>query len=119
MDKERAMLAAQPEATFTYHTPMGDYYKIGRPSLQDWAQWVGRLTRFSPRDDHAHLASSTSVAIQHPRLDRQASGVTTWGPDGCFLYLDVVLSSNYGVFKGTVRLARTAMEFCEKACVYI
>jgi len=43
---------------------MGDYDKIGPSSLQDG---VGRLTRFSPWDDHAHLASSTSVAIQHPR----------------------------------------------------
>jgi len=31
--------------------PMGDYDKIGRPSLQDG---VGRLTRFSPRDDPVH-----------------------------------------------------------------
>ena len=82
MDKEGAMLAAQLEATFTYHTPMGDYYKIGRPSLQDG---VGRLTRFSPWDNHAHLASSTSVAIQHPRPDRRVSSVTRLGPDGCFL----------------------------------
>ena len=118
MDEERAMLAAQPEATFTYHTPMGDYYKIGRPSLQDWAQWVGRLTRFSPRDDHAHLASSTSVAIQHPRPNRRASGVTRLGPAGCFLYFNVVLSSSCGFFRATVCLARTAMEFCLKACVY-
>jgi len=31
-------------------------------------------------------------------------------PDGCFLYFDVVLSSSCGVFRDTVRLARTAME---------
>jgi len=54
------MLAAQLEVLFTYPTPMGDYDKIGRPSLQDG---VGRLTRFSPRDDHVQLPSSTSVAI--------------------------------------------------------
>ena len=42
---------------FTYTTPTGDYDKIWRPSLQDG---VGRLTRFSPWDDHAHLPSSTS-----------------------------------------------------------
>jgi len=53
------MLAVQSEALFTYTTPTGDYDKIGRSS-QDV---VGRLTRFSPRDDHAHLPSSTSVAI--------------------------------------------------------
>jgi len=29
------MLAAQPEVLFTYPSPMGDYDKIGRPSLQD------------------------------------------------------------------------------------
>ena len=30
--------------------------------------------------------SSTSVAIQHPRPDRRASGVTRLGLDGCFLF---------------------------------
>ena len=34
------------------------------------------------------------------------------GPDGCFLYFDVVLSISGGVFRATVRLARTAMEQC-------
>ena len=76
------MLVAQPEVLFTYPTPTGDYDKIEWPSLQDW---VGRLTRFSPRDDHVQLPSSTSVAIQHPRPDFRASGVTRLGPDGCFL----------------------------------
>ena len=57
------MLTEQPEVLFTYPSLMGDYDKIGRPSLQDG---VGRVTRFSSRDDHDHLASSTSVAIQHP-----------------------------------------------------
>jgi len=107
MDEERDMLAAQQEVLFTYPTPTGDYDKIGRPSLQDG---VGRLTRFSPRGDHAHLASSTSAAIQHPRPDHRASGVTRLGPDGCFLYFDVVLSSSCGFFRATVRLARAAME---------
>jgi len=95
---------------------MGDYDKIGRSSLQDG---VGRLTGFSPWDDHAHLASSTSVVIQHPRPNRRASGVSRLGPDGYFLYFDDVLSSGCGVFRVTVRLARTAMEFCVKAYVYI
>ena len=54
------MLAAQSEVLFTYPTPTGDYDKIGRSSLQDG---VGRLTCFSPRDDHVQLPSSTSVAI--------------------------------------------------------
>jgi len=75
------MLAAQPEVLFTYPTPTGDYDKIGRPSLQDG---VGRLTCFSPRDDHGKVAS---VAIQRLRLDRRAAGVTRLGPDGCFLCL--------------------------------
>jgi len=88
---------------------MGNYDKIGRPSLQDG---VGRLTRFSPRDDPVQLPSSTSVAIQLPLLDRRAAGVTRLGPDGYFLYFDVVLSISGGVFRATVRLARTAMEQC-------
>ena len=116
MDEERVILVAQPEVFFTYPTPTVDYNKIRRPSLQDR---VRRLTYFSPRDDHAHLPSSTSVVIQDLRPDRRVSGVTRLGPDGCFLYFDVVLSSNCGVFRVTVRLARTAMEFCVKACVYI
>jgi len=66
---------------------MGDYDKIRRPSLQDG---VGLLTRFSPRDDPVQLPSSTSVAIQLPRQDCQAAGVTRLGTDGCFLYFDVV-----------------------------
>jgi len=107
MDEGRAMLTAQPEVLFTYPSPMGDHNKIGRLSLQDG---VGRLTRFSPRDDPVQLPSSTSVAIQLPRPDRQAAGVTTLGPDGCFLYFDVALSSSCGFFRATVLLARTAME---------
>ena len=75
MDEGRSMLAAQPEVLFTYPTPTGDYDKIGRPSLQDG---VGRLTRFSPRDNHGKVVS---VTIQH----RRAAGVTRLGPDGCFL----------------------------------
>ena len=82
MDKGQAMLAAQPEVLFTYPSPMGDYDKIGRPSLQNG---VGRLTRFSPRDDPVQLPSSTSVAIQDPRQDLRGAGVTRLGPDGCFL----------------------------------
>jgi len=42
------MLAAQSEVFFTYPTRTGDYDKIGRTFLQDE---VGRLIRFSPRDD--------------------------------------------------------------------
>jgi len=101
------MLTKQPEVLFTYPSPMGDYHKIGRPSLKDG---VGRLTRFSPRDDPVQLSSSTSVAIQLPRPDRRAVGVTRLGPDGCFLYFDVALSISGGFFRPTVRLARTAME---------
>ena len=33
MDEGRAMLTEQPEVLFTYPSPMGDYDKIGRPSL--------------------------------------------------------------------------------------
>ena len=66
MDEERDMFAAQQEVLFTYPTPTEDYDKI-RGSLQDR---VGRLTRFSPRDDHAYLPFSTYVAIQHSRPDR-------------------------------------------------
>jgi len=73
------MLDAQPEVLFTYPTLTGDYDKIGRPSLQDG---VGRLTRFSPRDNHDKVVS---VAIQRLRLDRRAAGITRLGPDGCFL----------------------------------
>ena len=101
------MVTEQPEVFFTYPSLMGDYDKIGRPSLQDG---VGRLTCFSPRDDRVPLSSSTSVAIQLPRPDHRAAGVTRLGPDGCFLYFDVVLSISGGVFRGTVRLARTTME---------
>ena len=79
MDEGLAMLAAQPEVLFTYPTPMGDYDKIGRPSLHDG---VGCLTRFSPRDEHGKVAS---VCIQRLRPDGQAAGVTRLGPDGCFL----------------------------------
>jgi len=82
MDEGRATLAAQPEVLFKYPSPMGDYEKMGRPSLQDG---VGRLTRFSPRDDPVQLPSSTSVAMQLPRPDLLAAGVTRLGPDGCFL----------------------------------
>jgi len=85
---------------------MGDYDKIGRPSLQDG---VG-LTFFSSRHDPVQLSSSTSVAIQLSRPDRRAAGVTRLGPDGCFLYFDVVLSISGGFFRATVRLARTVME---------
>jgi len=106
MDEGRAMLTEQPEVLFTYPSLMGDYDKIGRPLLQDG---VGRLTRFSPRDDPVQLPSSTSVAIL-PQPDRRAAGVTRLGPDGCFLYFDVALSISGGVFRATVRLARTAME---------
>ena len=63
------MLTVQPEVFFTYPSPMGDYDKIGRPSLQD-SDGVMRLTLFSPRDDTVQLSSSTSVAIQLPRPDR-------------------------------------------------
>jgi len=59
--------------------PEGDYDKIGRPSLQDG---VGRLARFSPRDDHGKVVS---VSIQRPRPDRRAAGVTRLGRDCCFL----------------------------------
>jgi len=96
---------ARSEVLFT-SSWTGDYDKIGRP-LQDG---VGRLIRFSPRDDTVQLSSSTSVAIQLPRPDRQAPGVTRLGPDGCFLYFDVALSSNCGFFRDTVRFGRTAME---------
>ena len=107
MDEGRAMLTEQPEVLFTYPSLMGYYNKIGWPSLLDG---VGRLTRFSPRDDPVQLPSRTSVAIQLPRQDLQAAGITRLGPDGCFLPSDVALSINCGVFRGTVRLARTSME---------
>jgi len=107
MDAGRPMLAAQSQILFTYPTRTGDYDKIGRPLLQDG---VGRHIRFSPRDDTVQLPSSTSVTIQLPRPDHQAAGVTRLGPDGCFLYFDVALSSSSGFFRATVRLARTAME---------
>jgi len=71
---------------------------------------VRRLIRFSPRDDTVQLPSSTSVAIQLQRPDSQAVGVTRLGPDGCFLYFDVTLSSSCGFFRATVRFARTTME---------
>ena len=70
MDEGLTILAAQPEVLFTYPTPTGNYDKIGRPSLQDR---VGRLTRFSPRDDHGKVVS---VTIQRPRPDHRAAGVT-------------------------------------------
>ena len=76
------MFTAQPEVLFTYLSPMGDYDKIGWPSLQDG---VGRLTRFSPWDNPVQLPSSTSVVIQFPRPDRRAVGVTRLGHDGWFL----------------------------------
>ena len=79
MDEGRVILAAQLEVLFTHHTPTGDYNKIGWPSLHDG---VGRLTRFSPWDDHGKVVF---VTIQRLRLDRRASGVTRLGPDGCFL----------------------------------
>jgi len=79
MDEELAMLAAQPEVLFTYPSPMGDYDKIGWPSLQDR---VRCLTRFSPRDDHDKVGS---VAIQRPQPDCRAAGVTRLDPDGYFL----------------------------------
>jgi len=79
MDEGRAMLAAQPEVLFTCPTTTGDYDKIGRPSLQDG---VGRLARFSPRDNHGKVAS---VSIQRPRPDRQAVDLTRLDRDGCFL----------------------------------
>jgi len=107
------MLTEQPEVLFTYPSPMGDYDKIRRPSLQDG---VGRLTRFSPRDDTVQLPSSTSVAIQLPRPDQQAAGVTRLDPDGCFLYFDVALSSSCGFFRATVRLARTTNEQSGLTC---
>ena len=66
------MLAAQPEVLFTYPTPTGDYDKIGRPSLQDG---VGRLTRFSPRDDHGKVVS---VEIQRLRPDREPLASPGW-----------------------------------------
>ena len=94
------MLTEQLEVLFTYPFLMGDHDKIRRPSLQDG---VGRLTRFCPRDDTVQLPSSMSVAIQLPRPDRQAAGVTRLGSDGCFLYFDVALSSNSGFFRVTVR----------------
>ena len=50
--------AWQLEVLFTYPTPTMDYDKIRRPSLQDG---VGRLARFSPRDDHGKVVS---VSIQ-------------------------------------------------------
>ena len=73
------MLAAQPEVLITYPTPTGGYDKIGQPSLQDG---VGRLNRFSPRDNHGKVAF---VAIQRPRPERRAAGVSRLGPDRCFL----------------------------------
>ena len=97
------MLAAQSEVP----TRTGDYDKIGRPLLRDG---VGRLIRFSPRDDTVQLPSSTSVTIQLPRPDHQAAVITRLGPDDCFLYFDVALSSSSGFFRATVRFARTAME---------
>ena len=63
MDAGRPMLAAHSEVLFTYPTRTGDYDKIGRSLLQDG---VGRLIRFSPRDDTVQLPSSTSVAIRFP-----------------------------------------------------
>jgi len=82
MDEGREILAAQLEMLFTYPSLMGDYNKIGWPSLHDG---VRRLTRFSPRDDPVQLPSSTSVAIQLPRPDRRAAGIARLSPDGCFL----------------------------------
>jgi len=108
MDERRTMLAVQPEVLFTYPSLMGDYDKIGQPSLQDG---VRCLTCFSPRDDPVHLPSSTSVAIQCPQQHCRAAGITRLGPDCCFLYFDVVLSNNCGGFRATVRLARTTMEW--------
>jgi len=107
MDEGRPRLAAQSEVLFTYPIRTGDYDKIGQPLLQDV---VGRLIRFSPRDDTVQLPSSTSVAIQLPRPDRQAAGVTRLGPDGCFLYFYFALPSSCGFLRATVRFARTAME---------
>jgi len=61
MDEGRAILAVHPEVIFTYPTPTGDYDKIRRPSLHDG---VGRLTCFSPRDDHGNVASVTIQRLQ-------------------------------------------------------
>jgi len=81
MHEGLAMLTAQPEVHFTYSTLTGDYDKIGQPSLQDGVA-SGRLTCFSPQDNHGKVVS---VSIQRPRPDLRAASVTRLGCDGCFL----------------------------------
>ena len=70
---------------------------------------LGRVSH-SFQDDPVQLPSSTSVVIQLPRPDCRAAEITRLGPDSCFLYFVVVLSISGGLFRATVRLARTAME---------
>ena len=53
------------------------------------------------------------VLLHGSQPEPRATGVTRLGPDGVFLYVDLVLSSHCGLFRASVFLERSLLEHCE------
>ena len=81
----------------------GDYDLIGRPVVHDG---LARLQ--APR--HGHVERVSRVLLHGARPEHRAAGVTRLRQDGVFLYFDLALSSHCGVFRASVRLARSLLE---------
>jgi len=80
-----------------------DYDIISRPVVHD-----SLVQLQAPH--HGHVVCVSLVLLHCSRPERQVAGVTRLGPDSVFLYFDFALSSHCGIFRESVRLARSLLE---------
>ena len=101
----RAVTSPEPDVLVNHLAirRAGDYDLIGRPVVHDG------LARFLV-SRHDRVQRVPHFLSHDARPERRAAGVTRLGPEGGFLYFDVVLSSHCGFFRASVRLARSLLE---------
>ena len=102
----RAVAASEPDVLLTRLAIEVVYDLIGRPVVHD-----GLVRLQAPRHDHVECVSR--VLLHGSRPEPRATGVTTLGPDGIFLYFDLALSSQCGFFTASVFLERSLLEHSE------
>jgi len=76
---------------------------VGRPVVYDG------LERFHA-SRHDQVQCMPHVLSHEARPERRTVGVTRLGPNDIFMYFDLALSSHYGFFRASVRLARSLLE---------
>ena len=82
----REVAPSEPDVLVTHLAieRAGDYDLIGSPLVHD-----GLVRLQAPR--HGHVECVSRVLLHGSQPERRAAGVTRLGPDGIFLYFDLVL----------------------------